>query len=954
MVLADVLAWVGIASYKPLMTQLLKPGLTIADYEIIELVGQGGMGEVYRAKQLSMDRIVAIKTLAPHLARKDPIFAKRFVEEARAAGRLNHANIVAVHDVDLVTIETPEGPHEVDFFSMEFIAGESVKDVIERDGACKLSLVELVMRGMAEALIYAESQRVIHRDIKPDNIMITNAGEVKLADLGLAVQAGDDSVSEERDERGRAKVMGTPLYMSPEQARALPLDPRSDQYSLGATLFHMLTGQTPFCGEDSRSVMKAHVFSPVPDPAALRPELPEGWCRLCCRLMAKKPEERFLDASDMKRVIEAVIAGRDEEIDQQPQPEALPEAKKNSSFALVVGIILVVLAPLAYLAIEHVSATSATSPANVPSSPQSRPDPQLDIERRIKDAIAKLPAEDPVAGLVIVERLAADPANKPALPYLDQASSLLKIAIEANKLKVIEERAKSANKKLDAVQEAMEAGHLRQARVLLEAIGDLPEAAIPRRDAVLKLCQEAMLTKSAVFVKRLAEVQDDEAFSQIKNDLAISELGEAERTKITEALVARREALKSERNKKSQAEELNAWRALAESIEVRRCSALSAKDLEALISAQQARLSSPEALVLLKSLQEAGPLLAKIEAALKSYAESRPAPGVEGIFDGKFEKGVLQAVDGDRLTLAIPRPGSANALEPRAFDRRKAVISQFPTLIKNACKNARLNLGADENRIMAAYLWLHRSLDTKNDLKALAEDPLAKSIMRLEMAMPRADLRVPLLYNGKRITAQYIFKPVMKSQLDDFVGTSLDVIDDALRWTVTETVPVNKSEDASLPTLRWKLALRLPSEFTARLKLSENNPAVFVGFDSGERRVGIAVMAGRNDVTLFDRLGIVCTDKEGKTIQLPLKGNTRWAAKSNLVVQVKLWVDENGQMSGLVDDKVKIAATPETALPKGVNLVPVIRLLPTKASPSITVDVQSLTITGEIAAPRLK
>jgi serine/threonine protein kinase len=308
-VLADVLAWARIASYKPLMTQLLKPGLTIADYEIIELVGQGGMGEVYRAKQLSMDRIVAIKTLAPHLARKDPIFAKRFVEEARAAGRLNHANIVAVHDVDLVTIETPEGPHEVDFFSMEFIAGESVKDVIERDGACKLSLVELVMRGMAEALIYAESQRVIHRDIKPDNIMITNAGEVKLADLGLAVQAGDDSVSEERDERGRAKVMGTPLYMSPEQARALPLDPRSDQYSLGATLFH--------------------VFSPVPDPAALRPELSEGWCRLCCRLMAKKPEERFLDASDMKRVIEAVIAGRDEEIDQQPQQETPPEAKKK-------------------------------------------------------------------------------------------------------------------------------------------------------------------------------------------------------------------------------------------------------------------------------------------------------------------------------------------------------------------------------------------------------------------------------------------------------------------------------------------------------------------------------------------------------------------------------------------------------------------------------------------------
>src|SRR5688572_78913 len=154
-------------SYDPTaMAQLLQPKQQLAGYEIGELVGKGGMGEVYRARQISMDRVVALKILAPRLAKQDPIFAKRFVDEARAAGRLNHPNIIAVHDVGKAPMPGSSAGTEpdLDYFSMEYVDGESVKDVIERQGICPLSLVAQVMQGMTEALVYAEAQGIVHRD----------------------------------------------------------------------------------------------------------------------------------------------------------------------------------------------------------------------------------------------------------------------------------------------------------------------------------------------------------------------------------------------------------------------------------------------------------------------------------------------------------------------------------------------------------------------------------------------------------------------------------------------------------------------------------------------------------------------------------------------------------------------------------------------------------------------
>jgi hypothetical protein len=291
---------------------LLAAGTVVAGYQIEALVGKGGMGEVYRARQVSMDRVVALKVLAPHLAKKDPVFAKRFVDEARAAGRFNNPNIVHVHDVGQ-TAAPPElaaqGVAEVNYFSMEYVDGETVQDLLKRETVCPPEVVARVMQGMARALAYAQEVGIVHRDIKPDNIMLGRGGAVKLADLGLALEAaGEETDSAERDAQGRIKVMGTPLYMSPQQARGLPLDHRSDQYSLGATLYHMLTGRAPYQG-DGRAVMQAHVREPIPDPAEARADVPEAWRQLCLRLMEKEPGARFADSAQLAAAVDAAAHG---------------------------------------------------------------------------------------------------------------------------------------------------------------------------------------------------------------------------------------------------------------------------------------------------------------------------------------------------------------------------------------------------------------------------------------------------------------------------------------------------------------------------------------------------------------------------------------------------------------------------------------------------------------------
>lgn len=253
----------------------------ISDFIILEELGRGGMGVVYLAHQISLDRAVALKILAEQYARNSE-FIVGFFKEARAAAKLNHPHIVQAYAVG--------EDNGIFFFAMENIDGQTLKQILKDRRRLPVNEALLIMQQISEALAYAwQEAKIIHCDIKPDNIMLTRNGRAKLADLGLARVAGDfDSTSDE--------VMGTPQYISPEQLTGAPLDGRSDIYSLGATFFHTITGRFAFEGKTATEIARKHLQEELISPKELVPDIPDVVCDIIMKMMAKNPDERYQTA----------------------------------------------------------------------------------------------------------------------------------------------------------------------------------------------------------------------------------------------------------------------------------------------------------------------------------------------------------------------------------------------------------------------------------------------------------------------------------------------------------------------------------------------------------------------------------------------------------------------------------------------------------------------------------
>jgi serine/threonine protein kinase len=256
------------------------PGSAFGDYEILAELGAGGMGRVFRARHLTLQRDVALKVLGEQFA-YDESYRQRFLKEARAAAKLNHPNIVQIYDFGRV---------ETTFYlAMEFVLGESVGDYLRRNGKFSEADAIATVHQACTALRVAHGAGIVHRDVKPDNLILGADGVVKLVDLGLAKSVADDQHLTQT-----GVVSGTPHYISPEQIAGLKdVDGRADIYSLGATLFHMVTGRTPFQGSSPMVVVAKHLHDDPEDPRALAPGLSDGLCAVIRKMMARDRDQRY-------------------------------------------------------------------------------------------------------------------------------------------------------------------------------------------------------------------------------------------------------------------------------------------------------------------------------------------------------------------------------------------------------------------------------------------------------------------------------------------------------------------------------------------------------------------------------------------------------------------------------------------------------------------------------------
>jgi hypothetical protein len=312
-------------------------GQEIAGCKIVAKIATGGMGTVYRALQVSMNRQVAIKCLAEDFA-KDQAYVTRFVREARAAGELSHTNLIHVLDVGV--------HHGVYYYLMEFVDGQSLDRVLRiKEKLGPETAVEIMIQA-AKALSYAHTHEIIHRDVKPDNLMITTEGTVKIADLGIAKK-----MDRSKEATDAGLVLGTPNYMAPEQATDASLtDKRSDIYALGSTAYHMLTGKPPYTGKNALEILTS-VVKKKPEPIEkLRKDLPKSLVSIINKMMARDPERRYQAMDDLVKDLELFKAGKyksetpstrptwDDEEEAKPKAEielaATPEEEAKRTAAL--------------------------------------------------------------------------------------------------------------------------------------------------------------------------------------------------------------------------------------------------------------------------------------------------------------------------------------------------------------------------------------------------------------------------------------------------------------------------------------------------------------------------------------------------------------------------------------------------------------------------------------------
>lgn len=357
-------------------------GKTFDNYRILEPIGQGGMGVVYRAYQPSLNRYVAIKVLPPQLGH-DAEFVARLQREARAAARLRHTNIVHIYSTGLA-----HGHH---YIAMEFLEGETLGQLIKRERRLHPKRVARIVDQVARALDYAHQQGVVHRDIKPANIFVGPGDRVTLTDFGIAKAAWETGQLTRT-----GALMGTPEYMSPEQAETGQVDSRTDLYALGVVLYQMLVGQVPFHGTTPHVTIHQIIYEPPPPPRQLNPRITPATESVLLKALAKEPNERFQSGMSLSRSYHNALAGSGVQAPVTARKPSKASGAGGSTFrwlAIGLGLVATVLV-LAVIGLLILS-----------SRPDQQASPPAQSTRLATDtAVVRIDAEGTHAALQATER----------------------------------------------------------------------------------------------------------------------------------------------------------------------------------------------------------------------------------------------------------------------------------------------------------------------------------------------------------------------------------------------------------------------------------------------------------------------------------------------------------------------------------------------------------------------
>jgi len=393
-------------------------------YELGEVLGYGGMAEVLRGRDLRLGRDVAVKTLRVDLAR-DPSFQSRFRREAQSAASLNHPTIVAVYDTGESTLDGVQVPYIV----MEYVDGRTLRDVLKTERHIMPTRALEITAQILQALDYSHRNGIIHRDIKPGNVMLTRAGDVKVMDFGIARALAQSSATVTQT----AAVIGTAQYLSPEQARGEQVDPRSDIYSAGCLLYELLTGVPPFTGDSPVAVAYQHVREDATPPSQLNPDVSPAIDSIVLKAMAKNPANRYQSAGEMREDIERALSGipvqatpllTDQTTRMAPiadsrvvrrQPRGRRPLTYILLFLLVIGLFIGIGILLRHLLVSKHSVTDVKVPTVVNLS-------QSDAEKALQDAnlkpVVKQEATDKAKKGIVFDQ------NPPANTLLPPQSSV--------------------------------------------------------------------------------------------------------------------------------------------------------------------------------------------------------------------------------------------------------------------------------------------------------------------------------------------------------------------------------------------------------------------------------------------------------------------------------------------------------------------------------------------------